>query len=167
LFEDFRSRDLINLFWSRTEIFALSSEVQSLEVSYFLQATEDEGKVRQAVRGLIGVEVSQERQLLEGHYGNAIVWVRCHPTGEEAKKALLEIFSHMREDVKRSVLADLGPSLDEHNALYIRLSKQVLVMQGNAVPADSVPIRVKVKPRSFLVKGDPVGFYTRLLGKSA
>ncbi len=52
--------------------------------------------------------------------------------------------------------------LDEHNALYIRLSKQVLVMRGSAVLASSDPIRVKVKPRSYMVKRDPEGFYARL-----
>jgi RNA binding exosome subunit len=157
---------LINLF-SRTAVdfFVSSSEIQSLEVSYFLQATEDEDKVQRAVRGLIGTEAKEERQLLEGHHGNKIVWVRYHPTGDEAKRALQEIVSHMGEAETKAILADLGSSLDEHNALYIRLSKQVLVMEGTAVLASSDPIRVKVKPRSFLIKGDPMGFYTRLLEK--
>ncbi len=68
---------------------------------------------------------------------------------------------------RKAILADLRSGLDEHNALYIRLSKQVLVMNGAAVLASSDPIRVRVKPRSFLVKGDPAAFYERLFGRSA
>lgn len=145
----------------------MSSEIQSLEISYFLQATEDEDKVQRAVRGLVGSEAHEERQVLEGHHGNTIIWIRYHPKGDEAKKALDEIISHMGDDDRKAVIEGLRSSLDEHNALYIRLSKQVLVMEGTAVLTSSDPIRVKVKPRSFLVKGDPLGFYTRLMERTS
>ena len=64
-------------------------------------------------------------------------------------------------------MGDLGAVIDEHNALYMRLSKQVLVMSGSAVLASSDPIRVKVKPRSHIVKRDPVAFYARLFEGAA
>jgi len=73
----------------------------------------------------------------------------------------------MGGDERRSILGSLDSGLDEHNALYVRLSKQVLVMKGTAVLASSDPIRVKVKPRSHIVKRDPVRFYTRLLENGA
>jgi RNA binding exosome subunit len=144
----------------------MSSAVQSLEVSYFLQMTEDEEKVRLAVAVLLGGDLAEERQEVEGHYGNTIIWVRHHLTGDEAEAALREIVSHIGADERKGILGDLGSVLDEHGALYIRLSKQVLVMRGSAVLASSDPIRVKVKPRSYVVKGDPAGFYARLLGES-
>jgi RNA binding exosome subunit len=140
----------------------MSSAVQSLEVSYFLQMTEDEEKVRRAVAALLGGDMPAERQEAEGHHGNRIVWVRHHLTGDEAEAALRQIVSHIDPDERTAILGDLGAALDEHNALYIRLSKQVLVMKGDAVRASSDPIRVKVKPRSYLVKRDPEGFYAKL-----
>ncbi len=143
----------------------MTSELQSLEISYFVQATEDEEKVRRAVGALVGEELPEERQEAEGHYGNTIVWIRHHLTGDEALAGLRGIVSHMGEDEKKAILTDLGSGLDEHNALFLRLSKQVLLMKGAAVLASSDPIRVKVKPRSYLVKGNPAGFYERLLEK--
>jgi RNA binding exosome subunit len=140
----------------------MSSAVQSLEVSYFIQMTEDEEKVRRAVAAMVGGERPEERQEAEGHHGNKIVWVRLHLTGDEAEAALRQIVSRIDPDERRAILGDLGAVTDEHNALYIRLSKQVLVMRGSAVLASSDPIRVKVKPRSYLVKGDPEGFYAGL-----
>ena len=145
----------------------MSSQLQSLEISYFIQATEDEEKVRQAVVALVGGVLPEERQVAEGHHGNRIVWVRHHLTGEGAEAGLRGIISRMGGDEKNSILGSLDSGLDEHNALYMRLSKQVLVMNGTAVLASSDPIRVKVKPRSFLVKRDPAGFYARLLEKAA
>lgn len=140
----------------------MTSAVQSLEVSYFVQMTEDEEKVRGAVAALLGGESTEERQEAEGHYGNKILWVRVHLTGEAAESALGRIVSRLGADERRVIVADLRGALDEHDALYIRLSKQVLVMSGSAVLASSDPIRVKVKPRSYMVKRDPEGFYARL-----
>jgi RNA binding exosome subunit len=141
--------------------------LQSLEISYFLQATEDEEKVRLAVGVLVGGEVPEERQEAEGYHGNTIVWIRHRLTGGAAAEGLRQILSRMGEEEKKAILRELGSRLDEHNALYIRLSKQVLVMNGTAVLASSDPIRVKVKPRSYLVKRDPSGFYARLLEEGA
>jgi len=140
----------------------LSSSVQSLEASYFIQMTEDEEKVKRAVSNLLGGEMPEERQEAEGHHGNKIVWIRVHLIGDEAEAALRRIISRIDADERRVILKDLRSALDEHNALYIRLSKQVLVMKGSAVLASSDPIRVKVKPRSYMVKRDPEGFYARL-----
>jgi RNA binding exosome subunit len=143
----------------------VKSEIQSLEVSYFLQATEDEEKVRRAVATLLGRETPAERQEAEGHFGNVIVWVRHHLTGDEAEAALREVVAHLGEEEMGSILGGLSAAMDEHNALYIRLSKQVLVMDGNAALTNSDPIRVRVKPRSYLVRGDPAEFYARVLQK--
>jgi len=140
----------------------VSSSVQSLEVSYFLQMTEDEEKVRRAVSALLGGDLQEERQEAEGHHGNTIIWVRHHLTGDEAEAAFKRILARIGGDGRKDILGELGSLLDDHNALYIRLSKQVLVMSGNAVLASSDPVRVKVKPRGYLVKGDPSGFYARL-----
>jgi RNA binding exosome subunit len=143
----------------------LDSEVQSLEISYFVQATEDEEKIKRAVATLVGRDLPEERQEAEGHHGNKIVWVRHHLTGEDAQAGLRGIVSRMGGDEKESILGGLDSGLDEHNALYMRLNKQVLVVNGAVVLASSDPIRVKVKPRSHMVKRDPAGFYTRLLEK--
>jgi RNA binding exosome subunit len=140
----------------------LSSSVQSLEVSYFIQMTEDEEKVRMAVSALLGGELAEERQEAEGHFGNAIVWVRLRLTGEEAETAVRLVISRIDHEDREAILSDLGGMLDEHGALYIRLNKQVLVMSGSAVLTSSDPVRMKVRPRSYVIKRDPQGFYSRL-----
>ena len=145
----------------------MNTSVQSLEVSYFIQMTEDEEKVRRAVAQLLGGEFPEERQEAEGHFGNAIVWVRVHLTGDEAEAALRVVISRMEQEDRKAVLADLGGMVDERGALYIRLSKQVLLMRGSAVLASSDPVRVKVKPRPYVMKRDPKGFYTRLFEGAA
>jgi len=144
----------------------LGSSIQSLEVSYFIQMTEDEGKVRRAVADMLGRESSEERQEAEGHYGNSIVLLRHHITGEEAEESLERIVARMGADERKGILRDLESLVDEHNALYMRLSKQVVVMNGGATLGSSDPVRVKVRPRAHLVQGDPASFYSRVLGRA-
>ncbi|HUI00243.1 MAG TPA: RNA-binding domain-containing protein [Nitrososphaerales archaeon] len=142
----------------------MPSKVQSVEVSYFVQMTEDEEKLRRAVAGMLGGEVPEEREAAQGHFGNSIVMVRHHLTGDQAEAALGRLVARMAEDERRAVRSDLGSIVDEHGALYLRLSKQVLVMSGDLVLASSDPVRVKVKLRGHAVRGDPAAFYDTLLG---
>lgn len=139
----------------------MSSEIRSLEVSYFVQATEDEEKVTQGVRTFVGSGTDCERQELEGHFGNKIIWVRFHLLGDDAFEAFNKLISRMGEDSKRELLKGIESSLDEHMALFIRLNKQLLI-SGVAAATSSDPVRVKVKPRRP-PKGDAPGFYGRLM----
>lgn len=142
----------------------MPSSVQSLEVSYLVQMTEDEEKVRVAVARLLGGDFPEEREEAEGHFGNKIVLVSLHLTGDESEEAFKRIVSLMDPAERRAVLGDLEASTDEHGALFIRLNKQALVMGREALLGSSDPVRVKVKPRSYVVKGDYRGFYGRFLG---
>jgi RNA binding exosome subunit len=139
-----------------------SSSVQAVEVSYFLQMTEDEERVRKAVEAVLGGERAAEREEAEGHFGNKIVWMRHHITGGEAEEACKAILSKLDPSERRTILEDLSSWVDDHGALYVRLNKQALVMEGRCTLASSDPVRVKVKPRSFAMKGDPGSFYSRL-----
>ena len=139
------------------------SSIQSIEVSFFVHMTEDEDKIKRAVVSLLGEELPAKREDAEGHFGNRIAWIRYHATGDEAEAALRSVVSHIDPDERRAIMGDLESVLDEHDALYIRLSKQVLVEKGDAARTASDPIRIRVKPRSYLVRGDPRALYAKLL----
>ena len=140
----------------------MRSEIQSLEVSFFVQATEDERRTAKAVGELFGGPGGPERQELEGHYGNKIVWMRYHLTGDEAQRAFRTLVSRLGKEGRGALLREMGSLLDEHGSLFLRLGKQSAV-QGSAVLSDSDPVRVKVKPRAFLLRGEPSRFYARLM----
>jgi len=139
----------------------MSSELRSLEVSYFVQATEDEEKIGRGVRGIVGTQARGEREEAEGHFGNKIVWQRFHLVGEEASAAFARLLLKMDRASENALLGEIGTAIDEHGALFIRLSKQ-LITRGVAEVTTSDPIRVKVKPRRP-PKSDPIGFYRRLI----
>ena len=136
--------------------------IQSLEVTYFVHATEDQEKIERAVSWLLGREVAPETETLEGHFGNRILSARVHLTGEEAGSGFSHLASSLPPAVLDQILSELGSHLDEHSALFMRLDKQSLV-SGSVALGASDPVRVKVKPRSFMVKGGAPDFYARLM----
>lgn len=138
-------------------------EIQSLEASCFVQATEDEAKLRDSIVRALRVEEEPVEQVLEGHFGNRIVHLVWRITGEEAWASFAALMSLLGDDGRRELARELPAYLDEHGALYVRLNKQTLV-KGVASFSSSDPVRVRVKPRSYMMKGTPAQFYERMLG---
>jgi RNA binding exosome subunit len=137
-------------------------EIQSLEVSCFVQATEDEERVLISIMKLLGIEREPEREVLEGHFGNAIVDLSWHLTGEDAWNSFRLLMSALGRDGRRELARELDAYLDDHGALYVRLNKQTLIA-GTATFSSADPVRIRVKPRSFMMKGPPREFYERMM----
>ncbi len=133
-----------------------------MEVSCFIQATEDEGRVTGNICTYLGIDQAPEEEALEGHFGNRILRVRWHLTGDEGWRCFGALVSLLGKEGREEVLKDLSEHIDEHRALYVRLNKQAL-MTGRGEIADSDPVRVRVKPRSFMIRGDIQDFYGGLL----
>lgn len=141
-------------------------EIQSLEVSFFVHATEDESKVIEAIHSQLSIRDSPAMEVLEGYFGNKIVRVKYNVTGEEATRLFVHISSMISSQDKRRILAEMERNLDEHRALYLRFSKQEL-MARRLVLFENDPVRVKVKPRAHLMRGDPAVFYGSIMGVSS
>ncbi|MGA2199004.1 MAG: RNA-binding domain-containing protein [Nitrososphaerales archaeon] len=138
-------------------------EIQALEISCFVQATEDGGRVRDSIQRTLGVQLAPEEEDLEGYFGNSIINLTWHLTGEQAWTSFQALMSALGKDGRKELMRELDAYLDEHGALYIRLNKQTLV-SGIASFSSSDPVRVRVKPRSFMMKGHPGQFYERIMG---
>lgn len=141
----------------------MASEIQSVDISCFIHATEDKARVEEAIVGSLSLDAAPDEEVLEGHFGNAIVHATWHITGDEATTVFTRLAGMVGKEGREGILRELGPLTDEHGALYLRLNKQMLV-KGSAVFSLSDPIRVRVKPRGHTMKGTPERFYARLMG---
>jgi len=137
-------------------------EIQAVEISCFIHATENAEMIFRILSERLAISQAPETEELEGHFGNRILHVRYHLTGEEATTAFRNTLLCMGSERRSELLAKLEESVDEHNVLYIRLGKQEFV-KGNAVLSQVDPIRIRVKPKGFLMKTGARSFYTRLL----
>lgn len=141
----------------------MKGPIQSVEVAYLLHATEDEAKVSGAVERLLGMGLEPDMERLEGHFGNEILRAKVHLVGDDASRAFSSLVGTMPQSLRKEVLADLGQFVDEHSALFLRFDKQMLV-SGRLSLGASDPVRLKVKPRAYMIKGGAVSFYSQLFG---
>ena len=143
----------------------MRSAIQTLEVSYFLHATEDLGKVKPIVAALIGSKAPPQVEEMIGHFGNPIEKVELRLHGDEAAKSLDSVMSKLPPSLRADLLEEIDEHLDEHSSLFIRLDKQKLV-QGQLAMGSSDVVRIKVKPKALVMKGRAREFFTDLLRRS-
>ncbi len=141
---------------------SLKGPIQSIEVSFFVHATEDLETLTNAVSSLLQVDSRPEEEKMEGHFGNPLTWVRYRRTGEDAAAALDRIAARLSKDEKDKLEHGVEELVDEHSALYLRFNKQRLVV-GRLEEGTGDPVRVKVKPRGYLPRGGAREFYSRVL----
>lgn len=140
----------------------LKGQIISVEVTYLIHATEDEGKVEAAVSRLLGGTRAPAKESLEGHFGNKILKVKFQLTGDDATSALRRLLAEMPGDLKKEIASKIESFVDEHLAFYLRLDKQRLV-SGEVAMALGEPVRLKVKLRKFNMEGGARDFYVHLL----
>jgi hypothetical protein len=129
--------------------------VKAAEISVFAHATEDEEKVKQAVKSLARFEPEFESQRLSGHYDDPIQLLTAKTLKKkEATDFLANILVKFSSLDKTTLLQDLPNHIDPQGSLYIRLDKQK-AYHGRAVMAENDPIRVKFKFQ-LPYKADPI-----------
>lgn len=140
----------------------MKGPIQAVEVSYFVHATEDVDRIDRKVREALGVGSEPELDELEGHFGNKILHVRYHSVGEEAARVVGALASGLPRTAKDELSRTIENNIDEHQALYLRLHKQLL-MAGELGFSTADTVRVKVKPRLFLLRGGAPELYRTVL----
>jgi RNA binding exosome subunit len=140
----------------------MKGAIQSLDVSYFLHATEDGGKVNSAVAALIGPDVQFEEEVMVGHFGNPIRRFELSLHGEEAARSLDRLVASFPAPLRVSIAQEIDQHIDEHASLFLRLDKQKLV-QGRVGMGSGDVVRLKVKPRAFVMKGRARDFFVDML----
>ena len=129
--------------------------VKAVEISVFVHATEDEEKVKQAVKRLARFEPEFEFQRLSGHYEDPINLLTAKTVKKkEATNFLANILDKFSSLDKSTLVQNLPNHIDQQGSLYIRLDKQK-AYHGRAVIAENDPIRVKFKFQ-LPHKADPV-----------
>lgn len=141
----------------------MKGPIQSVEVTYLIHATEDQQKVEESIAEVLAIKVQPVIERLEGHFGNEILSVRLHLIGEEATEAFKGVVARLPKDLRVGLVSNIREFLDEHSALYLRLDKQRMVV-GTLALGSGDTVRLKVKPRLFLLKGGAAEFYASLMG---
>ncbi len=123
-----------------------------IDIRFLAHATEDMGKVKQAVYNLFHADhaekVAFNEVVLKGHHGNSIVLFETRLEDEDITNRLLEkLVTELSELDKENILRDIS-SFVEGSALYLRLDKQAALMgEVRLKQADPIYIRVRLRTK--------------------
>ena len=138
-------------------------QFKSVEIAYFLHATEDYDKVIVTIAKEFSASIDKfEVSSAEGHYGNPLRIVKAHITGVEARDFAESFFGRLSSIVKDNIVQEIELSLNEHGDLFIRLDKQQL-LAGKIVLAEVDPIRLKFKQRYNMPREQLLQAYAEFL----
>jgi len=117
-------------------------------ISFFAHATEDEGKVLEAVKHLLPVEQVEnivfEKGSLRGHHGNPIVLFEVKIKDKNVVKAVVEhLASNLSALDKETLMNEIDLHVEKGN-LFVRLDKQA-AFEGSFKFATADPIRFRLR----------------------
>jgi RNA binding exosome subunit len=129
--------------------------VKAAEVSVFAHATEDEEKVKRAVKNLAPFENTFQAAKLSGHYDDPITLLTLKISNKKEATDFFEaIYAKLSSLDRKTILDNLFNHIDDHGSFYLRLDKQK-AYNGRVVLQENDSIRIKFKFQ-FPFKADPV-----------
>lgn len=121
-----------------------------VDVRFCAHATEDLDKVMEAVQNILPNEYVEEivfnRNSLEGHYGNPIIFFETRIKDKKTIKALVEQLAANLSVLDKNELDRIIHLCIEKGSLYIRLDKQA-AFKGKTKLVTSDPIRIRIRFR--------------------
>jgi RNA binding exosome subunit len=116
------------------------------EVNLVLHATEDGGKVLQAIQDVLWIPSERfSSSPSEGHYKNRILLLKAILSSQEAGKLASRIISLLNSTDREQLSSLLDEYSDEKGNLYIRLDKQRMC-QGRVSLSETDAIRIRFRP---------------------
>jgi len=128
--------------------------ISEVDISCFAHATEDEGKVLDAVRRLLPQShienISFTKTKAQGHYGNPIIMFEAKIKEKDIVKAVVEnMASNLSPLDKETLMNEVGKHV-EKSSFYVRLDKQA-AFEGEfrMTLADPIRVRLRLKKSRF------------------
>ncbi|WP_297519828.1 RNA-binding protein [Thermococcus sp.] len=128
-------------------------QAHHVRLTTFIQATEDEDKVLDAIATFIPDEIDEDDVLFDidetrGFFGNPIKVINVEIKRSRAVRQFLEHFKELlSEKDRRYLLENLDEKIDEEGTFYVRFNKQKAYLGEAEIDegADVVQVRIKVK----------------------
>ncbi|MEB2793100.1 MAG: hypothetical protein G5Z42_04650 [Caldisphaeraceae archaeon] len=127
--------------------------IKAVDVRVFVHATEDESKVKHALRNVIG-DTHLIEEHYDGYYGNKIIIISAYVEGKEAGKIAESIIERLPNPDKDLLIKTFSERIGKGNSLHIRLSKQMAYLNKITLSNsdDVIKIVFKVDKRKRLIE---------------
>jgi RNA binding exosome subunit len=127
----------------------MGGRITDIYVEAFVNATEAESRVRQAVANVLGEEPDLDTQTIEGTFGNPILVLRARISRKKEVERMMGRIA-MSEWFKES-LENLEDRLDEDGVYHLRMDKASAYAGGPKLwsVGESIEVRLKVATYPF------------------
>ena len=133
-----------------------------VRLTTFIQATEDEDKVLDAIATFIPEEIDGDDIIFDidetkGFFGNPIKVVNVEIKRSRAVRTFLEHFKELLSEEDRDYLLEhLDEKVDEGGTFYIRFNKQRAYLGDVEIDEGADVIQVRIKVKAFPMRKDAV-----------
>ena len=134
----------------------------SITISYLIHSTEDEALLNSMVLSAFDLSSSEiSVSNVEGHFGNKLILVKAHLVGERAQDVASKISAIFSDSARAQISENIEKSMDEHDALFLRLDRQSLDRAFNL--NDEEPIKIKLKPKFRRSRSEMIRSYLEMI----
>ena len=135
-----------------------------VDIRFYVHATENETKVIKAIKNIfpdyLFGNIKFEKELLEGHYGNSIVFFSTRIKDVKIINGLIVKITSFINSLEKKIKLDIDRSV-EKGSLYLRLDKQAAFEEKiKVVKSDPIHIRMRFRNNSF----DDIADFAKKLG---
>jgi RNA binding exosome subunit len=133
-----------------------------VRITTFIQATEDEDKVLDAIATFIPEDIDDDDVYFDvnetkGYFGNPIKVVNTEIKRSRAVRAFLKNLKELLTDEdKRYILEHLDEKVDEEGTLYLRFNKQKAYLGEVELDEGADVVQVRIKVKAFPMKKETV-----------
>ncbi len=133
-----------------------------VRLTTFIQATEDEDKVLEAIATFIpdGIDDDDVKVGMEettGFFGNPIKVVNVEIKRSKAVRKFLEHFKDiLSEKDKQYLLENLDEKVDEEGTLYVRFNKQKAYLGEAEIDEGADVVQARIKVQAFPMRKEAV-----------
>jgi len=133
-----------------------------VRLTTFIQATEDEDKVLDAIATFIPEEIDEDDIIFDidetkGFFGNPIKVVNVEIKRSKAVRKFLEHLKELlSEDDKRYIIENLDEKVDDEGTLYVRFNKQKVYLGDVEIDEGPDVIQVRIKVKAFPMRKEAV-----------
>ena len=113
-----------------------------VELRTFVYATEDEERVRRALRTFLPEDVEVERSTGEGHHGDRIIVLSARVETADGIRQVLAAVAELEE--YDELIDELDERIDEDCSLFVQFGKQAAFRDEVAL-GDGIMLRAKVE----------------------
>jgi len=133
-----------------------------VRLTTFIQATEDEDKVLDAIATFIPEEIDEDDIIFDidetkGFFGNPIKVVNVEIKRSKAVRTFLDYFKELlSEEDKRYIIENLNEKVDDEGTLYVRFNKQKAYLGDVEIDEGPDVIQVRIKVKAFPMRKEAV-----------